>query len=201
VTVRALPFRGASLAWVGARATLALGILTACGASPTETVEPTLPPRPDVPQGWRTITSDEGQVRLVVPPDLVVFHAAGSVHANRESGDSELIMVAALPPEQLNQPRGELPADWANAGGWLTAAQGHVDLADVTTREVLLPAGPTYELTSRWMLGDLGPRWTVLYVIQTPNGYGLLQVSGAGQPPNPPPRELRLMRELVEFGG
>jgi hypothetical protein len=201
VTVRALPFRGGSLAWVGARATIALGILTACAAAPSETVEPTLPPRPDVPQGWRTITSDEGQVRLIVPPDLVVFHTAGSVHANRENGDSELIMVAAIPPEQLNQPRGESPAEWANSGGWLTAGQGHVDLADVSARNLLLPAGPTDELTSTWMLGELGRRWTVLYVIQTPNGYGLLQASGAGDPPEVPPRELRLMRELVEFGG
>jgi hypothetical protein len=201
VTVGALPFGGGSLARVGARATFALGILTACGAVPSETVEPTLPPRPDVPQGWRTITSDEGQLRLVVPPDLVVFHTAGSVHANRENGDTELIMVAAIPPEQLNQPRGESPAQWANAGGWLTAGQGHVDPADVSARNVLLPAGPAHELTSRWMLGELGRRWTVLYVIQTPNGYGLLQASGAGDPPEVPPRELRLMRELVEFGG
>jgi hypothetical protein len=102
VTVGALPFGGGSLARVGARASFALGILTACGAAPSETVEPTL---------------------------------------------------------------------------------------------------PAYELTSRWMLGELGRPWTVLYVIQTPNGYGLLQASGAGDPPEMPPRDLRLMRELVEFGG
>lgn len=186
-------------------ALLLIGLIAACAATPSETPdasETPLPPAPDVPPLWRTITSDEGDVRLVVPPDLVVLHTAASVHAYREAADGEPITVAAIPPRQLNQPRGDESAvEWANAGGWLTAGQGHVDEAEVRSRDVLLPAGPTIELTSSWVLGGQGPHWTMLHLIRTSSGYGLFQVSGPGAIPDEPPEEVRLMRELVDFGG
>ena len=72
--------------------------------------------------------------------------------------------------------------------------------ADVRSRDLLLPAGPTIELTSTFQLGVQGIHWTMLYVIRTPLGYGLLQVSGPGLPPDQPPEEVELMRQLVEFG-
>lgn len=182
-----------------AGAFFALALLAACGDAPVASLEPVVPPRPDPPPTWRMVTSDDGDVRLWVPPDLDGVGVASSVIAQRRGDDAELLTVAAIPPGQLVQPRGEPAVRWANGGGWLSAGQGHVDEAGVRSRDLLLPAGPTVELTSTWTLGDAGPRWTMLHLIRTPNGFGLLQVTGEGSPPDDAPEEVHLMRELVEF--
>ncbi len=183
-------------------ALIVLAGLVACAGpppTPTTTPEPELPLRPAVPPLWRNVRSDAGELQLVVPPDLVVFHTSGSIHAMRD-GDAEVLTVAAVSPGQLVQPRGDqTAAEWADDGGWLTAGQGSVGDAPVRSREVLLPAGPAIELTTAYELGGAGTRWTMLYVIRTANGYGLLQVGGPGQPPDELPDEVRLMRELIAF--
>ena len=181
-------------------------VATACGAeapgSPVTAEPPPLPERPAVPAGWRTITSDEGDLSVAVPPDLIVIHTAGSINGFRNEGDGveTSLTVAAIPPGELLQPRGGQSVEaWADEGGWLTGGQGHIGDGEVRRRDVLLPAGPAIELTSTYEVGDLGQVWTQLYVVETPSGHGLLQVSGDGPPADEPPDEVRLMRELVEF--
>jgi hypothetical protein len=192
-----------------AAALVVLAALTGCAGPSAEasTPEPRLPPRPDVPPGWRAIRSDDGEVRLAVPADLTVIHTSDSIHGFRDLEDAgalddvEVLTVAAIPPSQLIGPRGgQAAAEWADAGGWLTPGQGSVGDADVKSRDLLLPAGPTIELTSTYLLADRGVHWTMLHVIRTPRGYGLLQVSGPGTPPDQPPEEVELMRQLVGFG-
>src|SRR5688500_8823364 len=159
--------------------------LTACGgpdATPDSTPEPALPERPAVPVGWRTITTDRGDVELAVPPDLVVMHTAGSIHGFREEDEGVAsLAVVAIPAGELVQPRGgESVEEWADAGGWLTAGQGQLANGDVRRRDVLLPSGPVIQLTSAYQVGDLGAAWTMLYVIRTDRGHALLQISGQG---------------------
>lgn len=181
---------------------LMLLVLGSCGG-PTPTPEPALPPRPVVPDGWRTITSDEGDAELAVPPEVVVFHTAGSIHGSRDEGDGvESLTVAAIPAGQLVQPRGnESVEEWADAGGWLTAGQGQIGNGEVRRRDLLLPGGAAIQLTSTYRVGELGDVWTMLQVVRTTRGYALLQISGHGTPPEEPPEEIRLIRDLVRFGG
>jgi hypothetical protein len=194
---------------VRAVALVVIAALTACAGSPdaTPTPEQQLPPRPDVPPGWREIRSDDGAVQLAVPADLTVIHTSESIHGFRDVEDAdaldavEVLTVAAIPPGQLIGPRGgESAAEWADAGGWLTPGQGSVGDAEIRSRDLLLPAGPTIELTSTFELGAQGVHWTMLHVIRTPLGYGLLQVSGPGLPPDQASDEVKLMRQLVGFG-
>ena len=180
-------------------------LVTACGGpdvTPEATPEAALPERPAVPVGWRTITTDEGDVELAVPPDLVVIHTAGSIHGFREEDEGiASLAVVAIPASELVQPRGdESVEEWADAGGWLTAGQGQL-AGDVRRRDVLLPSGPAIQLTSAYQVGDLGDAWTMLHVVRTPRGYGLLQVSGQGPPPEEPSEEIRSIRDLVRFAG
>ena len=99
-------------------AALLLILATACGSQSDPAPEPELPPRPEVPHLWRTIESDEGEVRLVVPTDLTVIHTSGSVHGFRDADAAAVLTVAAIPPSHLIQPRGgESGVEWADAGG------------------------------------------------------------------------------------
>ena len=172
-------------------------LLVACGTQ-TPTPEPTLPPRPQAPPPWRTVTSDDGAVHLVVPPDLIVINTDGSIHGYRDEGVT--LSVAAVPASQLQPPRGETVEEWADEGGWLTAGQGQIGNGEVRRRDVLLPAGSAILLTSTYrVVGELGEVWTMLHVIQTKGGHALLQISGQGPPPDEVPEEIRLIRDLVRF--
>jgi len=169
--------------------------LAACGG-PTPSTEPTVPPRPAVPELWRTVTNDQGDVTLVVPPDLIVANTNGGISGFREPRDGldELVVTAAGPSRVEQRVPGESVAEWVRRGNLLTAGRG--GLGAVAQREVRLPTGSALEMSAPW---DAGERWTILYVIDTGRGYALLHFDGAGRRPDEPPDEVRLMRELVEF--
>jgi hypothetical protein len=169
--------------------------VAACGGT-TPPTEPTVPPRPAVPESWRTITSDREDVTLVVPSDLIVTNTDGAISGFRESrGAAEELIATATGPSRVEQRvPGETVAEWVRRGNLLTAGRG--GLGAMAQREVLLPAGSALELSAPW---DGGERWTILYVVDTGRGYALLHFDGSGPRPDEPPAEVRLMRELVEF--
>ena len=172
-------------------------VLGACGAS-EPTFEPTAPVRPPVPDGWQLITTDQEDVTLVVPPDLIVLNTSGSINGHREAaaGIDELIVSVTGPARIEQRARGESLADWITRGNWLTAGRG--EPVAISQREVLLPAGRALETIAAYRFGT-EERWTMLNVIDTGQGYAVLQFDGGGPRPDEPSDEIRLMRELVEF--
>jgi len=180
-----------------AASVILLVALTACGES-ARTPEPTPPVRPAVPDGWRIITTDAGDVTLVVPPDLIVLNTSGSISGSRAAagGIDELIVSVTGPARVEQRAPGESLPDWVTRGNWLTAGRGE-PLA-LTQREVLLPAGPALEMIAGFRFGN-EDRWTILNIIDTGQGYAVLQFDGGGPRPDEPSDEVRLMRELVEF--
>jgi hypothetical protein len=171
--------------------------LIGCGQQ-SPTPEPTAPPVPAIPNLWRTVAADDGDVTLVVPPDLIVTNTSGGVSGFREpAGNASALIVSAVPPARVNQPTaGESIADWVRLES-LTSGRG--ELGAIEEREVLLPAGPSLEMTGEWML-DGQERWMILYVIDTGRGFAVLAFDGDESPPDAPTEEVRLMRELVTFG-
>jgi hypothetical protein len=186
---------------IGHTAFALLVALTACGSSTSATPGPTLPEPPAVPNRWRTVTSDEGDVRLVVPPDVTVTGTSGLASGFRSvaEGPDDLVVIA-VGPAQLAQPDlGESVADWLERDGWLTNHQEGDQVTELRSRELSLPAGAAIELTSEFGSDGL-EYWSIVYAIRTDRGYALLQAVSAGPRPDEVPDEIRLMRELVAFG-
>ena len=180
-----------------AASVILLVALAACGES-AHTSEPTPPVRPAVPDGWRIITTDADDVSLVVPPDLIVMNTSGSISGFRDAaaGIDELIVSVTGPARVEQRAPGESLEDWVTRGNWLTAGRG--EPVAITQREVLLSAGPALETIAAYRFGN-EDRWTMLNVIDTGQGYAVLQFDGGGPMPAEPSDEVRLMRELVEL--
>ena len=177
---------------------IAVVALVGCSGQPSPTSEPTMPPVPAIPDLWRTVTADDRDLTLVVPPDLVVTNTSGGISGFRDKiGDTPALIVNAAAPERVNQPvSGESLTDWVRRES-LTAGRG--ELGAIAEREVLLPAGPALEMTGGWMM-DGQERWMILYVIDTGRGFAVLAFDGDGPLPDAPTDEVQLMRELVSFG-
>jgi hypothetical protein len=184
--------------WRPVGATLvAVVALIGCGQQ-SPTPEPTVPPAPAIPDHWRTVRTDAGDMTSVVPPDLIVANTSGGLSGFRDqAGDAPALIVNAAPPSRVNQPSaGESLTDWVRRES-VTAGRG--ELGAITQREILLPAGPAVEMTAGWIL-DGQERWMILNVIDTGAGLAVLAFDGDGPPPDQPTEEVRLMRELVTFG-
>ena len=161
--------------------------------------QPTPAVRPPVPDGWRVVSADRENISLAVPPDLIVTSTSGSIGGYREAaGDLDELIVLVTHPTRVEQRMpGESVTDWVQRGNWLTAGRGEPRI--VSQREVLLPARSALEITSAFRFGD-EDRWTMLHVIDTGEGYAVLQFDGGGPAPEEPSVEIRSIRELVEFG-
>lgn len=171
--------------------------LAACGLQ-APTAEPTAAVRPPIPEGWRLITAERDKLSLAVPADLVVTNTSGSISALRERSEvAPELIVSAIGPGRVDQRLpGESVLDWVVRGNWLTAGRGEQNLT--SQREVSLPSGPALEMTSAYGI-DGEERWTMLHVIDTGNGYAVIQFDGTGPAPAEPTGEIRLMRELADF--
>jgi hypothetical protein len=176
---------------------IAVIALIGCSGQPSPTSEPTTPSVPAIPDLWRTVTTDDRDLTLVVPPDLIVTNTSGGISGFRDKiGDAPAVIVSAAAPARVNQPApGESLTDWVRRES-LTAGRGEFDA--LTQREILLPAGPALEITAGWTL-DRQEHWTLLHVIDTGFGFAVLAFDGNGPPPDGPSEEVRLMRELATF--
>lgn len=180
-------------------------MLAAC--SPTRpapaTTEPTLFVRPAVPDGWSTIASDEGDVRLAVPPDASIMLTAGSVLAHGPFHDGAVPWEAWAtgPAALIDQPRaGQSIVDWLGQSGWMPQAGEGIAQGPTTEREYILPAGRALEVTTSLEPGTPDEGRAIIYVIETGGGLAVLRFVGAPAILEERALDLQLMSQLVEFG-
>ncbi len=176
--------------------------VAACGA-PAPTVPATLA-RPDVPQGWTTIASDEGDLWLTVPPDFEPVSTVSGVLAQppvQDDGKS-MLEVWATGPVAVPQPEGGEPIRrWLDRNGWAPVSGGSLVIEEITERELVLPSGRALELVLVAQPGTDEASRLVIYAIATEEGFGIVRIIGS------PPRrlderasELELVPLLVKFG-
>jgi hypothetical protein len=91
------------------------------------------------PDGWRWVTSDDGGLRLSLPPWLEAFDTRGAVFANEPAAGAGLQLLADGRPEP--QPRFE-----EDLGTWMAARLADVGTGEPVLHDVLLPAGPSVML-------------------------------------------------------
>lgn len=177
-----------------------VAVLAACGDA-TPTPEPTLPPRPDVPDRWRTITSDEGDLELAVPQETVVTHTTGAILGTVEVGRAVVQVLAAAPAHIEQRTAGQSTLDWL-AAGWLPDFNEAGVRGEIGQRQLLLPEGPALEASATYQ-GTESQAWKIIYVISTTRGDAILELSGVlsgvEQRPEADADQLRLIRELVAF--
>lgn len=184
-------------------------LLAACGVT-----EPTPPPadatppeRPRVPSGWVTIASEAGDAELTVPPDLGRFGpntpVGVRVHSEMDGGFTPLQIWAHGPSALPDQPApGESLRAWLEHGAWFPSAgqRGGAAIADVSERELLLPAGRALELAATVQPGTREESRVVAYAVETADGFAVLQIVGEPAVIEARTEELRLVAWLVRFG-
>lgn len=188
----------------GAGAVVILGLLVGCGPT-SASVEPTIPERPAVPDGWREVTSDAGDVRLALPADLDVIFTAAGIMAQEpaQNGAPQFEVLAAGPADLLPQPRsGEQVSTWLAQQFWVPVAGegGVTQTADRTEREVVLPAGRALEVAITAMPGSPDEGRVVVYAIATGAGLAIIRFVGSPAAMNAREGELHLIALLAEFG-
>ncbi len=182
-------------------------ILGACAAPPpsSPTPEPTIPTAPAVPDGWQVVTSDAGDVRLAVPPDLVALDRASGIllQGGMHGGTTPVQVWATGPREAPVQPApGETLREWLEVSGWVPkeGSGGITEVGDVSEREVWLPAGRALEVAITAQPGTPDASRVVAYAIETSDGFGVLQVLGQPDVMETRRGELSLLPQLVGFG-
>lgn len=187
----------------GAIAIVVLGSLVGC-ASPASSVEPTIPERPAVPDGWREVTSDAGDVRLALPADLdVIFTGAGIMAQRPVPDEARLEVLASGPADVVPQPRsGEQVSTWLAQQAWVpVAGEGEVSqIADASEREVVLPAGRALEVAMTASTGSPDEGRVMVYAIATESGIAIIRFVGSPAAMHAREDELRLIALLAEFG-
>ena len=189
----------------GAHAIVILGLVAGCGSAPAPSVEPTIPERPALPDGWHEVTSDAGDVRLALPADLDVIFTGSGVMAQRAVPDEEarLEVIAVGPADVFPQPRtGEQVRTWLADHLWVPIAGegGVVQLADASEREVVLPAGRALEVATTAVSGSPDDGRVMVYAIATEGGLAILRFVGRPGTINAREDELRLIALLAQFG-
>ena len=188
----------------GAHAIVVLGLLVGCG-SPASSVEPTIPERPAVPDGWHEVTSDAGDVRLALPADLggILIGSGVMAQGPAQNGVPEFEVSALGPADVFPQPRsGEQVSTWLAQQYWVPVAGegGVTQTADRTEREVVLPAGRALEVAITAMPGSPEEGRVVAYAIATEGGLAIIRFVGSPAAMNAREDELRLIALLAEFG-
>ena len=189
----------------GAHAIVVLGLLAGCGSAPTPSVEPTIPERPAVPDGWHEVTSDAGEMRLALPADVGVLSTAGGITAQERAqhGVPEFEVIAVGPADVFPQPgSGEQVSTWLAEQFWVPVAGegGVTETADRAEREVALPAGRALEVAITAMPGSPDEGRVVVYAIATERGLAILRFVGSPAAMSARGGEMRLIALLAEFG-
>ena len=188
----------------GARAIVVLGLLVGCG-SPAASVEPTIPERPALPDGWHEVTSDGGDVGLALPADVDSMGSLAGIYAQEraQNGPPEFEVVASGPADVVPQPQsGEQVSTWLARQSWVPRAGegGVTETADAAQREVVLPAGRALEVSITAMPGSPQEGRVVVYAIATNGGLAILRFVGNPARMDAEANELRLIALLAQFG-
>ena len=157
-----------------------------------------LPSPPSVPADWHLVSSDAGDLRMFLPPEIVAFDTSGAVFANEPpAADGTWLEVMAEGPYTSDlQPAADEPLVAWLERRWLDGAP---ERGPTLIRSLLLPAGEAIELSTSVAPGTDDEWWIRLYAISTPEGVGLLVIDG---PPSAWHRlhdEAELIPQLIEL--
>jgi hypothetical protein len=184
------------------RRTLRAAILVLLTASGCAAAEPTasapLPERPDVPDGWRIVTSDEGDVSATLPRDFVVVSTAGGITGYPELDASEAETWTVIGPSTHELRPNATIDDWVSESNWLTGQREGAVLAAVRRADVLLPAGPAVEFAAAYGV-DGHEAWTMVYAIDIGGELSVVRFGGDGLMPDTLPGDLAVIRDLLTF--
>ncbi len=181
-----------------------LGVVTGC-ASPSDSVQATDPGPPAVPDGWNEVTSDAGDVRLTLPPDIPAMFTASGIMAWLPVIDGALqLEVHAVGPADVGpQPgSGEDIRLWLEGSGWVPRA-GDMSRAAITSEavtEIDLPSGNAIEVDVTVDPGQASAARVVVYAIETGDGIAIIRIVGNPDLMEERAGELRLVATLAEFG-
>jgi len=179
-------------------------LLVGCGAAVLVSATPQATAVvPAVPDGWTTLTTEEGDIRLVVPADIALIHAApGSLTAQPSMRDGVIpFEVMAVGPRELGRPEtGQPITQWMEHRGFLPAAAEAVTRGPTTERETILPAGRAFEVSTSVQPGTPEEGRVVLYLIETDGGLALLRFVGSPAGMAERAADIDVMSRLVEFG-
>ena len=170
-------------------------VVAGCGAEPSPSAA--LPTPPSEPDGWRTVTSDEGDVVARLPREFVVESTAGGIGASPDISAPMSAEWIVIGPTTHELAQGDSIDDWVNASNWLTAQQDGAVRA-VDTREVLLPAGPAIEYRAIYDV-EGHAAWTILYAIDVGGDISVVRFGGDGPMPEELPEDYALIRDLLTF--
>ncbi len=180
-----------------------LGVVTAC-ASPSASVQATDPGPPAVPDGWNEVTSDAGDVRLALPPDIPAMFTASGIMAWLPviDGALQLEVHAVGPADVAPQPGGEDIRVWLEGSGWVPRAgeMGRAAITSEAVTEIDLPAGSATEVDVTVDPGQPSAARVVVYAITTSDGIAIIRIVGNPDVIEERAGELRLVAMLAEFG-
>lgn len=194
------------LAFRPAATLILIGALGGCGSAgpPAATSQPTTAVRPAIPDEWMTLTTEKGDIQLVVPPEIELVNAApGSIVAQPRMRDGVIpFEVTAVGPSQLGPPPAaeESMTQWLEQRGFLPRAADGVTVGPTTERETILPAGRAFEITASVQTGTPDEGRVVLYLIETEAGPALLRFVGTPAGMEERTADMELISRLVLFG-
>ena len=174
-------------------------VLAACGdTAPTPDLVP--PPRPALPDGWRTVTTDEGDVAAALPRSFVVNSTSGAIAGFPDIDSSESASFIVIGPTTHDLQPGDTIDDWVEASNWLTGQREGAEQGLVERRELLLPSGRALEFSAAYTVAGQ-QAWTFLYAIDTGDDISVVRFGGDGPLPADLPDDFALIRDLLEFPG
>lgn len=155
-----------------------------------------LPERPAVPAGWTTSLALSRDLRIAVPPYLVVSDVDGTVMANESpGGNPNWLSLMAAGPASAAQPRAGQSLE-----SWLQEFFQRSPHGAFQTRPILLPAGRGVELRVLVAAGTSDETQVAIYGISTGDGAAFLWLSGRPEDFVNHAADLLLIPQLLETG-
>ena len=154
------------------------------------------PARPTPPADWVVVESGARDLRLTVPPDLLMFENSGAILMNvapAAQGGGFVQLLAQGPGAAELQPGALTPL-----GDWLAERTHTTELPGVIT-EVELPAGRAVHLDRTWP--EPAPYRLLAWAIRTDAGVTLLVIDGPAELLAPRVADAELIAQLLEIGG
>ncbi|HEX7196828.1 MAG TPA: hypothetical protein VF364_08355, partial [Candidatus Limnocylindria bacterium] len=181
-------------------AVLAISVLaTACADAQPEP----LPTRPAVPDSWVILESDEGDVRLALPPELAPLGTAGGIIAQEPitpEGVNELELLASGPSALIDQPApGESLVEWLREQHLVPSADAVTVVGSTSSSEVALPSGRGVEVSTIVFPGTPEEALVVTYAVPTTMGFAVIRFVGQPERLRERADDLRLVTLLAEF--
>jgi hypothetical protein len=182
------------------RAVLALSVLaSACAQAHPEP----LPTRPSVPDSWVIVESDEGDVRLALPPELAPLSTAGGIIAQEPitaAGINQLELLASGPSALLDQPaRGGSVVEWLYEQSLVPRADSQTVVGSTSSIEVAFPTGRGVEISTTVFPGTPEEALVITYAVPTTAGFSVLRFVGQPERLRERSDDLRLITLLAEF--